>query len=239
MLCKLMARNEAMIASAPNCADYSVDERLRTWHEVALHEATHVVASIVVDKPVGLATVFEDVTGHVRGAFFHAIPDILHDERRLPAFDEDQKFYESVKALQNVGGRSFDPPVALIDDLVVKLAPIAIFLPFNRQLAFQYGSRDIRQAAALAKAIMGLGNLADELLNSTLRRGAEICDRNRAAILELGTRLAHSGRMDSSEIKATLTNAGFPGDVSGPADANDPRRWPALFAAVRLRLRAA
>ncbi|MGJ5216962.1 hypothetical protein ACQR1Q_08890 [Bradyrhizobium oligotrophicum] len=213
-----------------------VTEQARAWYDVSIHEAAHAITAFALDKPIALINVFVDESGVVRGAFFHAPPTSTEQERQLPNVHDDEQFCETVKALVNAGRRPLDPPTSLINDIVIRLAAIAVFLPVDRRLAFSYGYSDIDQAARLAQALSNPNHSADELLNSALERAAEICDRHLNQILALGNRLAVRHRMESDEIKATLKAAAFPVSPSGPPDQNDPIRWPAVAAAMRTRI---
>lgn len=210
-------------------------EQLDPWRVVSIHESAHAVAAIALGKPAALINVFLDQSGIVRGYFFGGAPAPM-DEQRLPDRDGFSSFCASIKSIVNVGSGPLDPPQSMLDEIVIRLAAVVILLPIDKQLAVRCGAGDIESAIDLARALASPAHPVNDLLNSALWRAAEICDRHLRQVLALGDHLAKRHRMDREEIMGTLAAEGFPASTFGPPDPKDFVRWPASFAARRMRI---
>jgi hypothetical protein len=176
------------------------DIQRRDEREVAEHEAAHAVAALATGGSVGEIRLGADLDGSAAGEF-----RARTDSRSSPLdpATEDKVYNDLCSTLRGSDARW------ALDQLTVKLAPLAFELGAGRDRARESCRSDIERARTMAAAVTADELATGRLLDRALMRAAGIVDRHRYHIRALGAELVRHRRMIGTEVASFLTTRGF------------------------------
>jgi hypothetical protein len=172
----------------------------------ARHEAAHAVSALAVGKPVGVIALDKD------GGYFRSGPS---DRPPRDAEVETAAMKDLLAGMRQNGSRM----ASMFDRLVVELSPLAYETMLGLPGRHDTCAVDLERARLQAEAVTSTRDEASRLLDRAVARADEIVGRHRRHIEALGDELLQRGRMNGTEVKRVLRDAGFRMDAP-PSDAS-------------------
>jgi hypothetical protein len=172
----------------------------------ARHEAAHAVSALAVGKPVGVIALDKD------GGYFRSGPS---DSSPRPAEVETAAMRDLLAGMKRDGSQT----ASTLNRMIVEVSPLAYESMLGLPGRHDTCAVDLERARLQAEAVTSTRDEASRLLDRAVARADEIVGRHRHHIEVLGDELLQRGRMNGTEVKRVLRDAGFRMDAP-PSDAS-------------------